>query len=471
MRSVRIGLVGLGFANFEARNLRIFERSRDELGGLTDRCGAELAVYQEVVETAEEAEKAVRYLEDQKIDFLLIQASSFSLGDVLYPLLELKTRFGFWFVPEPSYDGELPLNSLTGFNLVVSICRKYAGSVQYKWFFGWPGNASFDEPLTVTLQALRAVTALPGSRVAQIGSIVPTFDNLAYDSEELAKRLGIEVVPIAVEELFDRCRQVSSKRTKEIVIHLKQRAERVLVDSESLEKTARVIGAMEMLRKEYRLDAAAVKCWPEFQSELDMAPCAALANANDGSFPSGCEGDLVGTISMLIGHMITGSAPTMNDPVAYDEASGAIQMWHCGPGPASWADEAGQTLAYHHTLNRRRDPDQGLAGVSSDISFRKGPVTVMRIEENGKSIFTFEAQVVEGPAKPYPGSGGWFSEFTSDKKQVSIRDMVETISAYGIEHHYPVCFGHIEHVYRELASWMSLHVLPFKTWKPYRQGE
>lgn len=469
MHKVRIGAVGLCFLNYEARTHKVWKKSSGKLDTFVQQHQSELVVWPDEIETIDDAKKAANYLLAQKVDFLMIQASSFSLGDVLYPLLALKKRTGFWFVPEPGYGGELQLNSLTGFNLATSLSKKFASSVQTKWFFGIPGETTFDEPFSITLQALRAVVTIPGSRIGQIGSIVPTFDNLQYNEEKLRGSLGVEVVPVAIEELFDRYKQVPRNKIDELVNVLKQRSSKILVDDIWLEKTARVIGAMEMVKAEYQLDAAAVKCWPEFQSELNMAPCAALACANDSNFPSGCEGDLIGTLSMLIAHRITGTAPTMNDPVAFDEETGTIQMWHCGPGPASWADEDGQTLAYHHTLNRRKKPDEPLAGVSSDISFRRGAVTVMRLEDDGKQLFVFEANIVDGPGKPYAGSGGWFGELSSDKLKVSINDFVETVSAYGIEHHYPVCRGHIEYVYREMVSWMGLQVLPFKQWKPYKQ--
>ena len=469
MRLLRIGVVGLSFSNFEAKKHKVWENSSEKLKVIASQYQAELILWSDILESAEDSKRAANYFENQKIDFLLIQASSFFLGDVIYPLLALEKNTGLWFVPEPSYGGELQLNSLTGFNLATSICKKFSSSVQTKWFFGTPGEPSFDEPFSITLLALKAVVTIPGSRIGQIGEIVPTFDNLVYDERKLRESLGVEVVQITIDELFNCYKQVSQSRIGELVHDLKQRSNRVLVEDIWLEKTARVIGGMQMLKEEYKLDAAAVKCWPEFQSELDMAPCAALAFANDIDFPSGCEGDLVGALSMLISHRITGTAPTINDPVAFDEGTGTIQMWHCGPGPASWADDEGQTLAYHHTLNRRKSALEPLSGVSSDISFRQGAVTVMRLEDDGKQLFVFEANVVKGPGKPFAGSGGWFGEFTSDKQKVSIKDFVETVGAYGIEHHYPVCRGHIENVYREMASWMGLQVLPFKQWKPYKQ--
>jgi L-fucose isomerase-like protein len=163
---------------------------------------------------------------------------------------------------------------------------------------------------------------------------------------------------------------------------------------------------------------------------------------------------------MLLGSILSGSATTMNDPVALDRETGCVQMWHCGPGPASWADGAGQCLEYHHTLNRRLEPDASPAGVSSDISFAQGPVTMLRIRGDGLSLFVLEAEVVHGPASPYPGSGGWMGKLRMDGKTVAPEDLLHMMAAYGLEHHYPVMKGHHYSSLREIAAWAGWKILP-----------
>lgn len=470
MRPLKIGFAGAAFSNFEARKHHIAEKSVEGLRNIAEREHFDLVEAPRLVENLQDAEAVLSFFTEHPVDLLLIQSSSLHLGDVVPPLLDAADRLGFWIVPEPGWDGELQLNSLTGFNLAVSIFRQTLADSgkKAKWFYGMPGGAHFDYPFSVTLRGLQAAVNLPGSVVGQVGDIVPTFTNLEYDRQSLKDHLGVETVDIGLDELFDLFESVKPEEEKANLEKLLASASKVEVTDRNLRDTARILAAVEALKDHHGLSALAIRCWPEFQERLRMAPCAAVAMLNDTGTPAGCEGDLVGAVSMLAGWYMTGRAPTMNDPVAVDKDVDLIQMWHCGPGPASWADD-GQTLAYHHTLNRRIEPGKEPMGVSSDIVFMPGPVTVMRFGRTGEDIYVFEADVVEGPVKPFPGSGGWLGYFRSGGISVGAKDIIETISRRGLEHHYPLFFGHLEDSFREMASWMDLEVMDILRWKPYLQ--
>ena len=476
MKSLRIGLVSLSFSNFEAEKHNVLQKGKQELKGLLESStiNADLIAYPDFVEDRESAKKAVAFFHEKTVDFLLIQFGSFNLGDTILPFASVCKRIGFWIVPEPTYREELQLNSLTGFVMSNSIYHQFIKSrcpaCRTKWFFGNPGYAAFDESLLITLHALEANININGSIIGQIGGVVPTFYNLDYDTRSLYSNLGVEIVEVSMGELIETYRSVQKGEVSTCVSEFRERASRIEVGDEWLEKSAKMATAIRLLKHRYGLDALALKCWPELQSELGIAPCAAVALLNDTETVTGCEGDLIGSISMYVGKIVTKTAVTMNDPVAVDIKSGTMQMWHCGPGPASWADEAGQCLDFHHTLNRRVEDKKHWTGVSSDISFRKGPVTVMRFGRNGQNLFCFEAEVVEGPAPPFPGSGGWFGCFTSQGNKVSVMDIIECIGRHGVEHHFPVAKGHLEGIYRELAAWEGLPVLSIHTWKAYLEG-
>ena len=100
MVKLRIGLVGAFFPNFDALKLGVYEKSKEELHALATLLGFELVAVEEGVKSQDEASQAARQLEAAGIDFLLIQASSFSLGDVVLPLVDVNARLGLWFLPE-----------------------------------------------------------------------------------------------------------------------------------------------------------------------------------------------------------------------------------------------------------------------------------------------------------------------------------------------------------------------------------
>lgn len=461
---VRIGFAGLYFSNFQAKEHRVFEESMKTLRGLSETIGFELVARPEVIQDLAVAQEAADVLAGEGIDFLLLQASSLMLGDIIEVFGRASERVGFWVVPEPRLTGELPLNSLTGFNLGVSILRKRFPERPVKWFYGSPdGNEAFVDRLRVTLRGLRALKNLDGSRIGIMHDVVPTFLNLTYNAEALKRRLGVVVDSIPLGDVFARYRTAEkddrNDRPDAIEGEMRKAATKIRVPRAEVRKSAVITDAVLSISSERDIDALAIRCWPEFQSELHAAPCASVSYLNDHGLITSCEGDLPGAISMLAARHISGLAPTMNDPVALDMDENLIQMWHCGPGPVSWADDDGQTLDWHHTLNRRVPEGEAKYGVSSDISFKPGAVTILHVAGDASSLFVVEGEVVSGPSKPYPGSGGWIGNLRCNGCDVTAADFLENISIYGFEHHYPIMRGHHEAAIREFASWAGIEVL------------
>lgn len=462
MKKVKIGFAGLYFPNFQAEEYNIYKRSLSAMTSLAELLGFDMVVRTDMISTENEAKAAADYFAAEKVDFLLLQASSLILGDIILPFAEAAERIGFWVVPEPVLEGELPLNSLTGFNLGVSVLRQNFPDRLVKWFYGSPecNDYGFQDRLAVTVRALRCLKNLEGSRIGLIHDAVPTFINLTFDREGLKKNLGVEVITLGLDEVFEGASDINGeKRAEEVAAEMIETAAAVDVPEEEIAQSSRVTDSLLGMATKYRLDAVALRCWPEFQDVMQLAPCASVSYLNDHGLITSCEGDLPGAVSMLAAWYISNEAPTMNDPVAMDFENDLIQMWHCGPGPASWADENGQTLDWHHTLNRRTPEGEKKSGLSSDISFKKGAVTLIHTAGDGSTLFVMQGDVVEGPAKPYPGSGGWIGNLTCNGAPCSAADFLQSITTYGFEHHYPIMRGHHEDAVRELASWTGVKVL------------
>lgn len=459
-KQLKIGLAGLQFPVMGAKEYGVFDSAAALVGRLARTRACDLIVWPRMISGADDVAMAARFFEERGIDFLLVQASSLAMGDTVLPLVERMDRIGVWVVDEPTYSGELPLNSLTGYNLCVSLIRgRWGDEKKIRWF--WGTGEDFAARLTSTIRSLSALKMLKGSRIASIGGVVPTFDNLGYAEKSFEKSLGVEILPISLDELFRAAESATQEEVDAIKAVLAGQARCVRVTDALMEDTARICRGLKAIQIREDLDACALRCWPEFQTWKGIAPCAAVAWSNDHCMPTACEGDTPGAVAMLLGSIVSGAATTMNDPVALDRETAAVQMWHCGPGPASWADEAGQCLDYHHTLNRRLEPGAKPAGVSSDIRFARGPVTMLRIRGDGHSLFVLEGEVIAGPASPYPGSGGWMGNLRMGGKTVAPEDFLHMMAAYGLEHHYPVMKGRHHSTLKEIAGWAGWEILPY----------
>jgi L-fucose isomerase-like protein len=263
-----------------------------------------------------------------------------------------------------------------------------------------------------------------------------------------------------MEDVFRRVGTHTPGEVDEVVEAMTDRAAEVQVTGDWMARTARVTLALQDLASEGAYGALGVRCWPEFQSELGgIGPCAAVGWLNETGLPTSCEGDVPGAISMLAAYHVSQAPVTMTDLVALAEEEGLIQMWHCGPSPASWADSAGQALTYHPTLDRASAPEAPRSGVSSDLVFAPGPVTVARFSQSADELLLMAAEVVEGPTRGYPGSRGWLGHLRMNGEPLSIPDLIETMVHYGLEHHYPLARGDWTDTFRELAAWTGIRML------------
>lgn len=458
-RMPRIGFASLFFPVMAAEEYRVFETGKAMLREAALQEGFELIEWPRMISERSEAEKAALFLDEQGIDLLLVQISSLIMGDVALPLVEKAERIAVWVLDEPTFSGELPLNSLTGYNLFVSLVKGFwADRKKLAWL--WGSGPEFLARLGRMARALAVLVAMRGAKILSIGGTVPSFDNLECDRPRFGESLGASVESVALEDFFGWAESAPAPEIERIAASLAEKASKVRVGHEMMATTARICHALSRAKESRGADAAALRCWPEFQAWKDIAPCAAVAWANDHCMPVSCEGDGPGAAAMLLGSILSGRPTTMNDPVALDRSTGTVQMWHCGPGPASWADSGGQCLDFHHTLNRRRPEGARLAGVSSDISFAKGPVTMVRIRADGRSLFVMEGNIVDGPSSPYPGSGGWIGNLAMGGEKVSLEDFLQMMAAYGLEHHYPLMRGHHYATLRDIADWAGWSILP-----------
>lgn len=462
MHRLKIGLVGAFFPNFDALKLGVYERSRQELRALAAELDFELVDLDRPVKSLEEARAAAGQLEAAGVDFLLIQSSSFSMGDLVLPLVEVKARLGLWFLAEPSFEGSIPLNSLTGFNLFASTIRLHLKEQKraYKWFFGPAMTPQFRRRLEITVGALSALKRLAQTKIGLIGGTAPTFLDLEYDAPAIQQRLGVQIDQQPMGAVFERVDSFTEGQVAEVVQMMTSAAAEVRVTGPWLERTGRVYLALRELASEGGYRALGVRCWPEFQSELGgLGPCAAVSWLNETGLPASCEGDVPAAISMLAAYYVSRAPVTLTDLVALAEPEGLVQMWHCGPSPVSWADEAGQALTYHPTLDRASPPEAPRSGVSSDLVFAPGPVTIARFSQAADKLLLLSADVVPGPSRGYAGSRGWLGNLHMVDEPLSIPDLIETIAYYGLEHHYPLARGQWTETFRELAAWTGMEVL------------
>ena len=157
MKKFTIGYVATAITPYFSEEEKIREKSEAELKKIIGDYDAEIICYPETIFEKHQAISAANFLKN-KIDFLLIQTSSCSAGDQLYPLCEITKNIGLWAVPDPQKEGGVRLHSLVSTTHFLGIIKKNLKQkkIKTKWFYNFANTKEFQNKFLITLRSLIA---------------------------------------------------------------------------------------------------------------------------------------------------------------------------------------------------------------------------------------------------------------------------------------------------------------------------
>jgi len=469
IKKPKIGLAGVMCTPFRGDKEGSYSGDIKTLQTLAADFDFELLAIKDGIYDLKQAQGAAQELEEWGADFILLQTSSFASGDFVYPFTELKARLGLWSVPEgpPTPEGGLPLNSFTASNLYNSILRTTLSDYQkpVKWFFGHPGQPLFNERLEITIQALRALINLSKKRVALIGGVAPSFDNLIIDYQDLKSRLSMEVVEIDLAKVLEMTKNLEESKINPIMDQIRSSAQSFDEQYKpALEKSARVYQAIQVLSEEYKFEGVALSCWPQFQEDYDLAVCSVMGHLNTGGLIAACEGDLTSAVSMLAMRYLTnGDIVTLMDLVSIDSSDESVLLWHCGPTSAALADEKGLTL---QPLWLFDGPEGQRTGLHNDLVLKPGLGSVLGFTTDFAGMLVLDGRI-DNKKPSYMGSRGWLKDLHLNNQTISTSDLVQTLMVSGYQHHYPFSYGNLANAGLELCGWLGIQPVSKEVYTPY----
>lgn len=404
------------------------------------------------VSNLDAAIQAAAQLKAQRLDFLLVQHTTFTTGDLLVPLLHAARRVGVWALPESEgglgKGGPLPLNALCGLNMTLSFLEhpEVAKKEPVKWFCGEATSGWFRSRLEPTLAALKGLRALETARVLQIGGTAPSF----FGIQERPALTSVTVETKELAELFDRVGSTPEDEA-EALSRDWEKSERLETSLESLKNAARVELALRSLAEEGNYNALALRCWPELPDACGAMACAAVGRLGDADIPAACEGDVMGALSMRVLQGVTGEPAALMDLSDLDVRDDTLQFWHCGNAPLNWAAGGNTRLTTH--FNR-----DGV-GVVRDMAFRPGPATGFRLLAEGREMLVASGTFI-GPDKAgFDGVRGWLGTLKWNGKGVDAQTFIANVLDYRLPHHFAFGTGELTEALNELGGWLGARVL------------
>ena len=489
----KVALVGASQLSFPGDKVTAYGKSAEGMKKLAKEWDFDLFIYEKQVITEADALACRDVLEAEKVDFIMLQCTSFAAGLVVSTLARTKgARLGLWAIPEMRGSGVVSYNSLCGINMYSAIVAHYLKeyNIATKWFYGDVENRQFLRRFQITVRALRAIKRMQHSNVALVGGIAPGFNDLYDDERKLLKLFdGIRINRLhEYAEIKNIAHSLPQDAVDAKVAQLKAEAHAInsAVDRQInevdptrevrkmslLEVNARYALAYDRFIRKYGYDAVAVSCWPKFQDDYLFSVCSVVGEINDKGTVCGCEGDLTSTISMLLLSYIADDITMLMDLSAYDTNDDSIMLWHCGPAAKRFCENKGYSysLNYSGKDHEGRDLDHAVGtGVVRDMVFDEGKVTIARLTGESDRMFLASGTMQDGSKASYCGSRGWLGKLQLNRRDISAEDFFNTIMVHGFQHHFPVVKGDYTEEVMEVMAWLGLAPVEAVPYENYLQ--
>lgn len=489
----KVALVGASQLSFPGDKVTAYGKSAEGMKNLAKEWNFDLFIYEKQVITEADALACRDVLEAEKVDFIMLQCTSFAAGLVVSTLARTKgARLGLWAIPEMRGSGVVSYNSLCGINMYSAIVAHYLKeyNIATKWYFGDVENKQFLRRFQITVRALRAIKRMQHSNVALVGGIAPGFNDLYDDERKLLKLFdGIRINRLhEYGEIKNIAHSLPQDAVDAKVAQLKAEAHAInsAVDRQInevdpakevrkmslLEVNARYSLAYDRFIRKYGYDAVAVSCWPKFQDDYLFSVCSVVGEINDKGTVCGCEGDLTSTISMLLLSYIADDITMLMDLSAYDTNDDSIMLWHCGPAAKRFCENKGYSysLNYSGKDHEGRDLDHAVGtGVVRDMVFDEGKVTIARLTGESDRMFLASGTMQDGSKASYCGSRGWLGKLQLNRRDISAEDFFNTIMVHGFQHHFPVVKGDYTEEVMEVMAWLGLAPVEAVPYENYLQ--
>ena len=459
----RYGVIALARTTFD---MEFAEETKNNAFAALDAAGITTVGPRTLSCDSEQAEKALAEIATQDdIDLLLIIQITFTDASMTIEMArQSDVPVAIWGVPEPRIGGRLRLNAYCGINLAAHALGK--ADLSYRWLFSSPDASDITDKLlglaaspngsSVSLEqfehqsdavADRVVQKLGRARVSVIGEHPAGFDTCEFDANELYELAGVSVNKVKLDDAFEKAKSAPAARAN---AHRAEAAKSLAglddVDQEQLDRSFRLLCALEDIVEENKADSIAVRCWPETFVDYGCAACGPMAMMNQAGVPSACEADVYGSVTTLMLQELAEEPVWMADLVDVDESDDTAVLWHCGLAPLSMCDPEAQAEATIHT--NRKMP------LLHQFPLKPGRVTLARLSQakNETKLMIAGAEVLRAPMA-FTGTSG---VIRFDK---AVTEVCGTIMDEGLEHHFSLAYGDHVETLRQVANRLNLPVL------------
>ncbi|MGB9857755.1 MAG: hypothetical protein ACPLKX_06420 [Dictyoglomaceae bacterium] len=433
---LKIGFLGVTQKTFKNQKEDLYNKSIEVLLKLSKKLSFEILFSPSLIEDSEVLKKVLEEWQN-KIDFLLVQTTTFAggfLGEIIaksdFPVI-------FWAIPEPEIKGNLKWNSLCALNFFASLIKKFNPNKKFDWIYTFPEEENKD--LIEMFKILKILKDIKGLKMIHLIGTAPGFLNLEIPYELLKSKLGIEIKNYpsldALTEIMNSLDKNKIEKAKEEI----KKTINVTIEEKWLDEGLKIALTMEELAKKENAKVIASRCWPDFRENLSIFPCFSFAIASE-NIPVSCEGDILSALGMYMLREISEKPTSVLDLVYYDDKG--IILWHCGNTPPSIAKPP-LNLDYHFN-------HPGM-GTTLDGRFKEGEVTLFAFNQDLKNYLALSAKISYPFEDKFRGSYAYVTDLP-----ISPKELFELILREGFPHHLVLSYGDLKNSIGKLLYWLDI---------------
>lgn len=257
-----------------------------------------------------------------------------------------------------------------------------------------PLDDAFSQDLKNFGAICRIVRGMKRFNIGALGARTTAFKTVRTDEVALQnKEINLETIDLSY--IFKLMDTADAIKIQEKEAYYSKVASFGGWPKEKLNNIARLGVAVDALIEEYNLKAVAVRCWDEFVTQYNIAPCLVLSDLNERGIPAACELDVNNAI-MMLALQLASDKPVMLLDVNnnYGTEPNKNIMFHCSAIPKSFF-EGEATIGEHLMFKKSYGEGTGVGIVNGKV--RTGKVTVASTKtENGEVCgFTSDGKLTD----------------------------------------------------------------------------
>lgn len=217
---------------------------------------------------------------------------------------------------------------------------------EFHFISGFPEEKEKLDDAIDYIYAARAKKLLRRSRFGQLGYTGIGMYPGTFDHVLMRRYIGPEVVPIPECEFDDYLKAVKDDDIAKKLKMIEAGFDLEKVNNiNKLKSALRIYMAIKKVIDDYELDGINPRCHYDFSKRMRCTCCVPISLLSDEKIVTGCEGDIITSISMLIFYLLSNDIVTYGDIMDFDYDTNVVMFSACGFAPFKMAKNKKPALA------------------------------------------------------------------------------------------------------------------------------